>query len=72
MPATTSSVPKTHKLLSHFDNLFPCPIISSFAIYNYNLATFLTELLHPVIPRKHYTKDSFSFCEKICQVRYPR
>lgn len=35
------------------------------ATYTYNLATFLSELLIPVIPNEHYAKDSLTFCEEI-------
>ena len=41
------------------------PIISFVGTYNYNLAKFLTELLHPVISKEHCAKDSLSFCEEI-------
>ena len=31
----------------------------------YHLSKFLTDLLDPVIPTSHCTKDSFTFCEEI-------
>ena len=40
------------------------PNISSISNYNYNVAKFLTELLDPVILKRHCAKDLFSFCEE--------
>ena len=57
-----------HKMLFESDDFSLGPIISSIGTYNYNLAKFLTEPLHPVIPKEHCAKDSFSFCEEIQQV----
>ena len=57
---------KTHKLLSnYFQNLSFRSIASSIATYNYNLATFLSELLNPVIWNECCATDSFTFCEEI-------
>ena len=65
-PATIYGLPKTHKLLSKdLPDLYFCPIVSSTATYNYNLAKFLSELLNPVIPNEHCAKDSFTLCEEI-------
>ena len=55
-------------MLLDSDDFYLRPIISSIGTYNYNLAKFLTELLHPVISKEHCAKDSFSFCEEIQQV----
>ena len=44
------------------------PIISSIGTYNYHLSKFLTDLLDPIIPTSHCTKDSFTFCEEIKKV----
>ena len=57
---------KTHKRLpNNFQDLSFCPIASSTASYNYNLAKFLSELLDPVISNEYCAKDSFTFCEEI-------
>ena len=60
-PAKIYSTPKTHKLNSPTDTLTFRPIFSYIGTYNYNLAKFLTDMLDPVIPTEHCTKDSFSF-----------
>ena len=44
------------------------PIVSSIGTYNYHLSKFLTDLLDPIIPTSHCTKDSFTFCEEIKKV----
>ena len=67
-PASIYGLPKTHKMLFDSDDFSLRPIISSIGTYNYNLAKFLNELLDPVIPKEHCTKDSFSFSEEIQQV----
>ena len=63
--ATIYGLPKTHKMLFDSDDFSLRPIISSIGTYNYNLAKFLTELLHPVISKEHCAEDLFSFCEKM-------
>ena len=40
------------------------PIISSIDTYNYHLSKFLTDLLDPIIPTSHCTKDLFTFGEE--------
>ena len=67
-PATFYGLPKTHKMLFDSDDFSLRPIISSIGTYNSNLAKFLTELLDPVIPKEHCTKDLFSFSEEMQQV----
>ena len=37
--------------------------------YNYHLSKLFTDLLDPIIPTSHCTKDSFTFCEEIKKVR---
>ena len=44
------------------------PIVSSINSYNYNLASYLCELLTPFIPTAHCTKDSFIFIKDIQEV----
>ena len=44
------------------------PIISSIGTYNYHLSKFLTDLIDPIIPTSHCTKDILTFCEEINKV----
>ena len=44
------------------------PIVSSIGTYNCHRSKFLTDLLDPIIPTSHCTKDSFTFCEEIKKV----
>ena len=60
--------PKTCKLKSESDKLAFRPIVSSIGAYKYKLAKFLPSILHPVTPKDHCTKDSFSFCKEIKKV----
>ena len=62
-PTTIYSIPKTNKMLFDSDDFSLRPIICSIGTYNYSLPKFLTELLDPVISKKHCTKNSSSFCE---------
>ena len=50
---------------SKFKKLSAYPSIGS---YKYHLSKFLTDLLDPIIPTSHCTKDSFTFCEEIKKV----
>ena len=43
--------------------------MSSISTYNYHLFKFLNDLLDPIIPTSHCTKDSFTFCEEIKNIR---
>ena len=49
-PARIYGTPKMHKISS--SDLFPnlCPIVSSIGTFNYNLASFLCDLLSPLAP----------------------
>ena len=60
--------PKIHKLNVQRNKLSLRPIVSSVGTYNYHLSKFLTDLLDPIIPTSHCTKDSFTFCEEIKKV----
>ena len=40
------------------NNLSSRPIVSSIGNHNYHLSKFLTDLLDPIIPKSHCTKDS--------------
>ena len=69
-PAFIYGIPKIHKFKhKNISDLSLRPIISSIGTYNYNLAKFLSSHLEPVISTTHCTKDSFSFCEEIKNVR---
>ena len=67
-PASIYGLPKIHKLNVQRNNLSLCPIVSSIGTYNYHRSKFLTDLLDPIIPTSHCTKDSFTFCEEIKNV----
>ena len=67
-PASIYGLPKIHKLNVQRNNLSLRPIVSSIGTYNYHLSKFLTDLLDPIIPTSHCTKDSFTFCEEIKKV----
>ena len=63
--ASIYGLPKIHKLNVQRNNLSLRPIVSSIGTYNYHLSKFLTNLLDPIIPTTHCTKDSLTFCEEI-------
>ena len=67
-PASIYGLPKIHKSNVQRNNLSSRPIVSSIGTYNYHLSKFLTDLLDPIIPKFHCTKDSFTFCEEIKKV----
>ena len=67
-PASIYDLPKIHKLNVQRNNLSLCPIVSSIRTYNYHLSKFLTDLLDPIVPTSHCTKDTFTFCEEIKKV----
>ena len=45
-------------------------MVSSIGTFNYELAKYLSILLEPHIPSKHYTLDSFTFVRKINECLY--
>ena len=67
-PASIYGLPKIHKLNLQRNNLSLDPIVSSIGTCNYHLFKFLTDLLDPIIPTSHCTRDSFTFCEEIKKV----
>ena len=67
-PTSIYGLPKIHKLNVQRNNLSLLPIASSIGTYNYHLSKFLTNLLDPIIPTSHCTKDSITFCEEIKKV----
>ena len=54
-----------HKFSS--SDSFPklCPIVLSIGTFNYNLASFLCDLLSPLVPNDYSYKDTFSFVSQI-------
>ena len=64
-PARIYGTPKMHKFYS--SDSFPKlrPIVSSIGTFNYNLASFLCDLLSPLVPNDHSCKDTFSFVSQI-------
>ena len=61
--------PKLHKLNVNCTVPPFRPIVSSIGTYNYNLAKFLCSLITPYIPSDHCEKDTFTFVQKMHQVR---
>ena len=70
-PASIYGLLKIHKLNIQINNSSLHPIASSISTYNYHFSKFLTDLLDPIIPTSHCTKDSFTFCEEIKKVSAP-
>ena len=66
--ASIYGLPKIHKLNALSNNLSLRPIVSSIGTYSYHFSKFLTDLLDPIIPTSHCTKDSITFCEEIKKV----
>ena len=64
-PACIYSTPKMHKFPS--SDSFPklLLIASSIGIFNYNLSSFLYDLLLPLVPNDYFCKDTFSFVSQI-------
>ena len=64
-PAQIYGTPKMHKFLS--SDSFPKlrPIVSSISTFHYNLASFLCDLLSPLVPNDYSCKDTFSFVFQI-------
>ena len=64
-PARIYGTPKMQKFSS--SDSFPklCPIVLSIGTFNYNLASFLCDLLSPLVPNDYSCKDTFSFVSQI-------
>ena len=64
-PTCIYGTPKMHKFSS--SDSFPKlrPIVSSIGTFNYNLASFLCDLLSPLVPNDYSCKDTFSFVSQI-------
>ena len=60
-PARIYGNTKMHK--SSSNDSFPKrrPIVSSISAFNYNLASFLCDLLSPLVPNDYSCKDTFFF-----------
>ena len=61
LPSPLYGTPKIHKIKENSDIPSLMPIVSSINSYNYNLASYLCQLLTHFIPTAYYTKDSFTF-----------
>ena len=57
--------PKMYKFSSSDSFAKLHPIVSSIGIFNYNLPSFLCDLLSPLVPIDYYCKDTFSFVFQI-------
>ena len=57
-PGVLYGLPKVHKTGSHFR-----PIVSSVNSYNFNLASFLVNVLKPISTNQFTIKDSFTFVD---------
>ena len=66
-PARIYGTPKMRKFSS---DSFPKlrPIVSSIGTFNYNIASFLCDLLWPLVPNAYSCKDTFSFLSQIKNV----
>ena len=64
-PARIYGTPKMHKFSS--SDSFPKlrPIVSSIGTFNYNLTSFLCDLLSPLVLHGYSCKDTFSFVSQI-------
>ena len=71
-PARIYGTPKMHKFSS--SDSFPKlrPIVSSIGTFNYNLASFLCDLLSPLVPNDYSCKDTFSFFSQIKNANLPK
>ena len=70
LPARIYGQPKMHKLDNNLSQQVP-PfriIVSSIGSYNYDIAKYLTEILSPLIPSEHSSKDTFQFIEDLKNV----
>ena len=64
-PSRLYWVPKIHQIKEKSDIPTLRPIVSSTNNYNYNIPSYLCELLTPFIPAGYCTKDSFTFIKDI-------
>ena len=64
-PARIYGTPKMHNFSSN--DTFPKlrPIVSSIDTFNYDLASFLCDLLSPVVPDDYSCKDTFTLLSQI-------
>ena len=64
-PGILYGLPKVHKVGCPFR-----PIVSSVNTYNYDLASYLVDILRPISINQYTIKDSFSFADWTKQHRY--
>ena len=67
-PSRLYGLPKLHKTKNSSEVPPFRPIVSSIGSFNYNLAKYLCDILTPLIPAEHTTKDTFAFVKDVQQV----
>ena len=67
-PARIYGLPKMHKKFESLPKFRP--IVSSIGCFNYELSSFLGNLLKPYVSTELSPKDSFTFVEKLKKVRF--
>ena len=71
-PARIYGTPKMHKFTS--SDSFPTlrPIVLSIGTFNYNLVSFLYNLLSPLVTNDYFCKDTLSFVSQITNANLSR
>ena len=64
-PAKIYGLPKLHKFKKGENLLKFRPIVSSIGTFNYDLSKYLANILSPLIPSKHSSKDTFTFIKDL-------
>ena len=64
-PARIYGTPKMHKFSPSYTFPKLRPTVSSMGTFNYDLASFLCDLLSPIAPDDYSCKDTFSFVSQI-------
>ena len=67
-PSRLYGTSKVHKIKSNSEVPSFRPIVSSIGSFNYNLSTFLCDMLTPFILIDYCTQDSFSFVKEVQEV----
>ena len=67
-PSRLYGTSKVHKIKSNSEVSSFRPIVSSLGSFNYNLPTFLCDMLTPFILTDYCTQDSFSFVKEVQEV----
>ena len=64
-PALIYGTPKMYKFSSSYSFPKLRPIVSSISTFNYNLASFLCDLLSPLVTNDYSSRDTFPFVSQI-------